>query len=403
MTLSRRTLLSAATSGAMVSVAPGAKAALANSGDTGRDVLVSIFLRFGCDGLTLIPPAENDDYHRWRPFIGIKPEDALPLGDLDGEPFYFHPRVPELKSLYDAGHLAIVNAVGVPTVSRSHFDIQVMMERGLADGDGLIAGGWLARHLQSRDLTLPNLGAVASGPDTHITLQGYTGAVAIPDVADFNVIGGDFHLGVIEKLNAGPEPHAVAARETARTIRSVRATHAQLPSRDLNPSGYTGSQFSTALRSIADMVKMGVGLDVATVDYGGWDHHFEMNRYFPDHAAELSRSLHAFWTDMADYHDRLTIVAMTEFGRRLEENANGGTDHGSAAFMFVLGGGVNGGRLYGEWPGLKEWDLREGDLRVTTDYRNVIMEILASRRGETCPDKVFPSLAYKPVGFMSAV
>jgi len=120
-----------------------------------------------------------------------------------------------------------------------------------------------------------------------------------------------------------------------------------------------------------------------------------MNRYFPDHAAEFSKTLFAFWQDIADARDRVTLVTMTEFGRRLEENANGGTDHGSGAFMFVLSGGVRGGRMYGEWPGLKPRQLREGDLMVTTDYRDVVSEILQKRRGESLVDQVFPGLEPK--------
>ncbi|NKB45056.1 MAG: DUF1501 domain-containing protein [Alphaproteobacteria bacterium] len=407
MSLSRRTLLGTGPSAAaMATLGPGTKAAFsADAQNGGRDILVVVFLRFGCDGLTLIPPSNDADYHAQRPTIGIPasgPGAGLPIGKMGGTQFFFHPSVPELKALYDTGSLAIVNAVGVPTNSRSHFDIQDMMERGIVDADGPLAGGWLSRHLMSSDIVLPDLGAVASAPDVHISLQGFPGAVAIPNVAEFNVIGGDFHLSVIEAMNSGEEPHAIAARETAKTIRSVRAKHARLPVRG-DDTGYTDSQFSTSLRSIADLIKMDTGLDVATVDYGGWDHHFEMNRYFPSHAAEMSKSLSAFWHDMADYQDRITVVAMTEFGRRLEENANGGTDHGAGAFMFVLGGAVRGGKMYGQWPGLKENELREGDLRVTTDYRQVIQEILIKRRGESSPQKVFPSLAYESLDFIAVV
>ena len=271
MTLSRRTFLSSASSSAaLTTLGSGAKVAFSQEGSAHtRDTLIVIFLRFGCDGLTLIPPADNGPYHDQRPTIGIQASAGLPIGELDGEPFFFHPRVPELKALYDDGSLAIVNAAGVETDSRSHFDIQDKMERGIVDVDGPLAGGWLARHLLSRDLLLPNLGVVASRADTHVSLQGFSGAVAIPDVAEFNVIGGDFHLSVIEAMNSGPEPHAAAARETARTIRSVREKLEQLPERIPAQSLYTQSQFSTAMRSVADLIKIDTGLGVATVDYGG--------------------------------------------------------------------------------------------------------------------------------------
>ncbi len=404
MTLSRRTLLKSASTGAALSAfAPGVRAAFSAETSTSRDILVVVFLRFGCDGLTMVAPAQDPDYQARRPTIKVTAQGqnaGLPLGPLDDVPFYLHPSAPELKGLFDAGRLAVVHAAGLPTDTRSHFESQNMMERGVTEGDAPILGGWLARHLAARDLTLADLGAVSSAPDIHAPLQGRRGVAAIPDVRDFNVPGGDYNLNVIEILNAGDTPQAASARATVDMVRSVQGSLGRLPAGGVT---YPAGGFAASLRSVADIVKMNVGLEVATVDFGGWDHHYNMNSYFPPAAAHLSQSLAAFWTDLAAVQHRLTVVTMTEFGRRLDENTAGGSDHGAGSFMFVLGGGVNGGRIYGEWPGLRPADLREGDLRVTTDVRQVLQEILVQRRGEDNLKAVFPSLGYRPRGLIRPV
>ncbi len=404
MALSRRTLLRSAATGATLSAfAPGVRAAFAADVAGTRDILVVVFLRFGCDGLTMVAPAQDADYQARRPTIKVAASGSnagLPLGPLDGVPFYLHPSAPELKGLFDAGRLAVVHAAGLPTDTRSHFESQNMLERGVTEGDAPILGGWLARHLAARNLTLADLGAVSSAPDIHTPLQGIRGVSAIPDVRDFNVPGGDYNLNVIEILNAGNTPQAASARATVDMVRSVQGSLGRLPGGGVT---YPAGGFAASLRSVADIVKMDVGLEVATVDFGGWDHHYNMNSYFPPAASLLSQSLAAFWADLAQVQHRLTLVTMTEFGRRLDENTAGGTDHGAASFMFVLGGGVNGGRVYGEWPGLRPADLREGDLRVTTDVRQVLQEILVKRRGEDNLKAVFPSLDYRPRGLLRPV
>jgi uncharacterized protein (DUF1501 family) len=323
---------------------------------------------------------------------------ALPLGLLDGVPFFLHPAMPELKALYDAGSLAVVHAAGVPTASRSHFVSQEKMERGVADGEKQVPGGWLGRHLLARNLALPGLGAVSIAPEVDVALQAFNAAVAVPDVTRFDVAGGELNLNLIERMYVGDEPHVVSGRTAVATIRTVKSRLLAAPRPPGNPAGYGTGELSVRLRALADIIKADVGLEVATVDLGGWDHHANLNAFFGANARELSRALGAFWTDLADYRHRLSIVAMTEFGRRVEENANAGLDHGAAAVMLALGGAVNGGRLYGRWPGLKPAELVEGDLRVTTDYRQVLQEVLVKRRDETTPQAVFPELSYRPLG-----
>jgi uncharacterized protein (DUF1501 family) len=145
-----------------------------------------------------------------------------------------------------------------------------------------------------------------------------------------------------------------------------------------------------------------VGVDIATVDFGSWDMHNNLVGEFATRTTEFSRALAAFWADMEGYRDRITLVTMTEFGRRLQENASRGTDHGSASGMLVLGGKIKGGRLYGTWPGLAPSQLKTGDLAVTTDYRQVLAEILVTRHAEKNLAAVFPTITYKPLGFMNA-
>jgi len=410
MTLSRRHFLTAASVGAIAAggvvaarLGPRVHGVFApKAGDAPRDILVSVFLRFGCDGLTMVPPADSADYHDSRPTIALKtsgPKAALPLGTLGGVPFFLHPNAPELKGLYDAGRLAVVHAAGLPTESRSHFISQDKMDRGVTDGEPLLQGGWLARHIQARNLSLPGLGAVSCAPAIDVALQGYGGAMAVPDIKIFNIVGGDANRQVINRLNTGTDMLTAVARETVTTIETVQARLATL-SPETGGGGYGTGPLSASLKSLAATIKLDLGLEVATVDYGGWDHHVDLNAQFPSQTQELSQALYAFWNDMHAYQDRLTIVTMTEFGRRVKENANGGVDHGAASFMFALGHHINGGRLYGQWPGLKAGDLHAGDLAVTTDYRQVLQEILVKCRGEITPQAVFPTLPYKPLGLV---
>ena len=405
MTLSRRTLMATASGALMTSLAPGMKASFAASGEAAdRDILVVIFLRFGSDGLTMVAPSESGEYRDRRPTIGIPssgPGAGLHVGALDRVPFFLHPMAGELKALYDAKQLAIVHAAGLPTDTRSHFESQEMMERGWLAGSTPMLGGWLTRHLMSRKDTVSELAAISAGADVHVPLHGFPGVVAIADVTQFNVVGGDFNLAVIDALNAGSEPAAVSARETVAMIRDVQKRLKALPP-DGETTGYPAGEFPTAMKTLAKIVKMNAGLEVATVDFSGWDHHFEMNRQFPAHTQHLSKTLAAFWEEVKAYQKRITVVTMTEFGRRLDENTAGGTDHGAASFMFVLGGAVAGGKLYGTWPGLKPADLREGDLRVTTDVRHVLQELLVKRRGETALENVFPGIRYTPLGLVAA-
>jgi len=404
MTLSRRTLLTTASLGAL---APLATALSLRAGVQGvfmpqtsqsdEDILVVIFLRFGSDGLTLVPPADDGLYHDNRRTTAISAKDALPIGGLDGTPFFFHPAITELKGFYDAGQLAVVHATGLRTESRSHFISQDKMDRGVTDGETPLKGGWLARHLMARDAAAA-LSAVSCQPSVDVSLQGFGGAMAVPDITLFNVVGGDSNRDIIKSLNSGAEPIVASASETIATIETVQARLNQMG--DSTSAAYTKGPLSAALRSLATTIQLNMGLTVATVDFGGWDHHVDLNEQFPPQARELSQSIAAFWDDLKDYRHRLTILTMTEFGRRVKENANGGLDHGSASVMFAMGQHINGGQIYGQWPGLRPSDLHAGDLAVTTDYRQILQEVLVTRRRETDLASVFPTVPYVPLGLV---
>ena len=409
MKLNRRNLLVSASSGAfMASVGPGLRVSMAAEGSTSGDILVVLFARGGTDGLQLVAPADVGEYQDARPTIAVQSSgtDAgtLLANGIGGVDFFMHAEAAPLNDLYKSGDLSIVHASGVPTENRSHFKSMDMMERGLADNETALSNGWLTRHLESLTAERPLLSTVSTNSNNPISLLGYPQAVSIPDVYNFNVSGGDANANVISALNAaGGSAYQQVALQTLDAIDTVQTKLDELENQFDADDGseepaYTNGPLSGSLRNLATLIKMDVGLDVATVDYGGWDHHNNLVNEFRNNANELSQSLVAFWDDMVDYQDRITLVFMTEFGRRLNENASNGTDHGSGTTMMVLSGSANGGQIYGEWPGIENADLDNGDLAVTTDYRQVISEVLAKRHCSPGLDTVFPTVTYSPLG-----
>lgn len=405
MNLSRRHLLSTAAAGAALTpVLPGLNVAFAADTPVAppTDILVVIFQRGACDWLQMLSPAGDPNYIALRPTIRVQTTGNNPgigTGTLDGVDFYTSASAPELKALYDTGKLAYIHATGIFTVDRSHFTCEGLMEKGVADDEPGQNSGWLARHISSLGATQPGLGVISSGSTTPVSLLGDSAAVAITDASNFAVSGGDANANVIRALNTGTTPYQTSAKNTLDAVASVRLG-LQTIKDDSAAAGYTNGALSAPLRSLGKLIKMNVGLNVATVDYGGWDMHNALVREFATRTTEFSRAINAFWKDMANYQDRITLVVMTEFGRRLRENTSAGTDHGSGSAMMVLGGNVNGGKIYGAWPGLAPNQLVTGDLRLTTDYRQVLSEILVKRHGEKNLAKVFPTVSYRPVGFM---
>jgi uncharacterized protein (DUF1501 family) len=404
MKLSRRNLLLSAGTGAfMASAAPGLRVAMAQQAGPTRDILIVLYLRGGSDGLHMIAPSGDPDYVSKRPTLAVPangPNAGVGLGTLDGVDFYLNPNASELKPLYDAGHLAVIQAAGLEMDDRSHFVCMEKMERGVQNISDSEKRGWLTRHLDSLGGDRPVLGTVAASGDVPTSLLKHPQAVGIWDAENFNLWGSDSLSDAIRSVNMGNGAHNALANQTLNAVASVQQGIQDPATQTTEGVEYPDGDLSHSLQSLARLIKMDVGIDIATVDQHGWDHHDNLSVGFPILAQELSRSLAAFWTDVADYQSRITLVTMTEFGRRLEENGNRGTDHGAASYMFLLGGNVNGGKIYGDWPGLRESDLYFGDPVITTDYRTVLSEVLVKRHLNPQLHEVFPTIPYNPLGIV---
>lgn len=402
MKFSRRRALLSATGGAFITVAPGARDAASETLPV-RDTIVVVFMRGGADGLQMVAPAGDRDYIANRPNIRLPTSGSnagLGIGTLDGVDFFLHYAAPELKKLYDQGSLAVVHAAGLKFGDRSHFKGQSQMERGAGDDENAPSDGWMARHLMLLPDARAPLAAVAIGTNYTEALLGYSEALALANLQSLGVEGGITSTSIIRALNSGTSGYARTAHRALNAISEVQNGLKRLEGAS-TAQGYTGSPFSQALRNVALLMKMGVHVEAAHIDMGNWDHHGNIYSDFYLLTYDLSRSLDAFWNEMAEFRGRLTIITMTEFGRRVRENANGGTDHGTGSFMFLLGGSVNGGRIFGSWPGLAANQLWYGDLDITTDYRRIVGEVLAKRHGARQLSKIFPSISYDPLGIVT--
>ena len=371
--------------------------------------LVVIFQRGACDGLNVVVPYAEKNYYTLRPTIAIQPQEVL---DLDGF-FGLHPAMAALKPLYVKRQLAVVHAAGSPDPTRSHFDAQDFMESG-TPGKKATPDGWLNRALAtegSRDRPSP-FRAVALGTEVPRTLQGRVPTVSLANLQDFSVGG----------RGAQPSPLANAfqsmydessdtllhgtGQETFEAVRMLKAANpAQYhPSADVI---YPGTPFGNDLKQIAQLLKADLGVEAAFADVGGWDTHRDQGAaegQLANRLREFAETLAAFWQDMGNDAENITVVTMSEFGRTAHQNGTGGTDHGHANVMFVLGGSVRGGKVYGQWPGLAKEQLNEGrDLVVTTDYRRVLGEVVAKNLGTTRLETVFPGADLHPANFLSVL
>jgi uncharacterized protein (DUF1501 family) len=350
---------------------------------------VAVFQRGAADGLNVVAPFFEPRYYEMRPSIAVpRPSAAATNGsiDLDGR-FALHPSLQPLKALWDQKQLAIVHAAGSPDTSRSHFDAQEFMECGTPGAKR--EDGWLNRALPLDAAGASPMRAVALGTKMPRTLSGDRGAIALDDIAKFQA-GDAGASGLLEQLYAGTTDARLKAqgRGTFEALRAIEAVRSQ-PYTPANGAAY-GGEFGRRLQQVARLIKGNVGLEVAFVDFDGWDHHANEAGQLSNLLREFGSGLSAFARDLGDRFADVVVVTMSEFGRTAAENGNAGTDHGHGGVMMVLGGPVRGGAVYGKWPGLQQEQLFEQrDLAVTTDFRDVLGELVRDHLKQK-PDTVFP-------------
>ncbi len=360
--------------------------------------LVSLFLRGGLDGLTTVVPMGDPDYLGYRPGIGLQAPQLIPLDTMFG----MHNAMQPLSPYWDNGKLAFVHAVGSPDASRDHFAAQALIERG--DRASGTASGWLDRVLEE------------AGPGTtfRAVCEGTTVAASLRATLDAVAM-----LGIDSLIFANPSANVSTAMGALYTglnnpvedlmTNTVAAVAAAKPVRAKNPSwvpprAYSLDPFGAALADVARLVKADAGLRVATVDVGGWDVHTNQGTgasgQMVDHLSNLAQNLAAFAADLGDRLADVSLVAMSEFGRRVAENTSGGTDHGRGGLMMLLGGGVRGGQVHGRWPGLAAAGLSNGDLAIENDCRDVLGEVAQTTLGLGSTAGLFPGHAVQGIGVM---
>ena len=358
--------------------------------------LVVIFQRGAADGLNIVVPHGESQYYAMRPSINIPKKSVL---DLDGF-FGLHPSLAPFQPLWQQRHLAIVHAAGSPDSTRSHFDAQDFMETG-TPGVKITEDGWLNRSLRSMASTPQNspFRAIALGPSLPRILSGSEPAVAMNNINDFSVGGrspkGSPAANAFEAMYDHSSDSMLhgTGEETFDAVKMLKSADPgkYTPAPNAN---YPKGRFGDSLRQLAQLIKANLGVQVAFADIGGWDHHVNegaVEGQLSNVLGDFSQAIASFWTDLGDLGEDTVIVTMSEFGRTARENGNRGTDHGHANVMFVLGGPVKGGKVYGHWPGLDQSQLYEGrDLALTTDFRQVIGEAVAKHMGNKNLPQVFP-------------
>jgi uncharacterized protein (DUF1501 family) len=381
----------------------------------GKKQLVVLFQRGAADGLNIVVPFGEANYYRMRPSIAIpQPRSGVTDAAIDLDGFFgLHPSLAPLEPLFHNNELAIVHAAGSPDPTRSHFDAQDFMESG-TPGVKSTDDGWLNRALE----TIPEenaspFRAVAMGASLPRVLRGSAPAIALPDVKQFKLMSqtpgaGQIAEGGFEAMYAQTVDHALRGTG-AETFEAIDMLRKADPSKyqPENGADYGKNRLGQSLQQIGQLLKANIGTEVLFVDCGGWDNHVNeggVQGQLSNLLKDLGQSMAAFRQDMGDRMENIVLVTMSEFGRTARENGNRGTDHGHANCMFVIGGDVKGGKVYGRWPGLNEGQLNDGrDLALTTDFRSVLGEILQKHNGVRDLAPVFPGFDNNPHKFTGLI
>jgi uncharacterized protein (DUF1501 family) len=361
-----------------------------------NDVLVVIFQRGAMDCLQAVVPYGDSNYLKQRPNIGIPApgatNGALPLDNFFG----LHPSLAPLMPLYQSGRLGIVHATGLKQNQRSHFECQRNLEAGLPTTG--FYPGWLNRHIGNIGVG-QTFQAVAVGTAVPAVLQGPQPAIGMSSISEFS-----FKTNSTRKIELEDTLYALSDSTARPSVSGRQALDAVDLLAVANPKQYAlqngavypNTTFGNRLKEVAQLIKSNIGLQMASVDIGGWDHHSGIVNAMPPLLDELAKSLVAFHDDLGILMKKVTVITMTEFGRRVKENSSGGTDHGSGSSMFMLGASVNGGKVYAEWPGLADANLFNGDLDVTIDYRTVLNELMHKRAMDGNAAAQFPGFTPGP-------
>jgi uncharacterized protein (DUF1501 family) len=360
----------------------------------GTKTLLCVFLRGAADGLNIVVPHSDDAYYRLRPSIAVpRPTERDGALDLDGR-YGLHPRLKPLLAAYQAGELVLLQAVGSPHPTRSHFEAQDFMETG-AVGDRGASRGWLGRYLSSESETAAPLRAVALSSRAPLALRGYSNVVATPSLRELGLNASPALEPALRqgfaRLYSGADSR-VADRAAERALLATETIDRALRAQR------SRARYARDTQSFADLarlIKADVGLRVAWLDLTGWDTHRSQgsveNGDLPRQLDRLGRGLSALRADLGEAFERVVVVVMTEFGRTVKENGTGGTDHGHGSAMLVLGGKVRGGRVVGDLPGLAGDELYQGrDVPVRIDFRQVLSEICEKHLGVVGAASLFP-------------
>ena len=405
--LSRRELfktagIAAATAGALSWIP---QVAFAQSHNSSRDVLVSIYQRGGADGLSLCAPVGDADYYdpKVRPTIALpRPDSSDPNKSVNLDGFFAFPQaMSSLMGAYRAKNLLVVHATGSIDPTRSHFDAQRYMEAGVPE-DASVVTGWLGRHLESAAPTNPSapLRALSLNYGVPLTLAGAEKTLPIPNPGNFSLYGSSKtelarEQWLSNEYHQASDPIKSVAANTLNTIALLK----KIDFATYQPAGgavYPATSFGNSLKAAAALIKAQVGVEAIHIDIGGWDTHSgenPINGYLANLMKDYADSLAAFHADIfSGSVKNVTLVSMSEFGRNVRENASKGTDHGHGNCMFVMGGAVAGGRVLSKWPGLHADKLYQNqDLQVTTDHRDVLAEVVQRRLDNTALGFIFPN------------